>query len=363
MEDIYSRLAKHLFTLEQEYPPNEGLEEILKENFTPLEARVALALPNDLIPLQTVEINDVIGKVKLSREELIDVLEGLAKRGLLYFTHTMGGEKRYALLQKGFGFAQTWFWKGERTPFTEKMADLVDNYFKGKVLKEPDKTSKTLPNQFIPVNKAIDSGLQAVYPYTALEHVIKQARVIAVAHCPCRMRAQLLGKGCHHLLEVCLKFDELAEYLIEREIGREVTKQEALGIIKKSEEDGLVHFVDNALGEVKDNCNCCSCCCWALGAIKRRQTPRDEIMATYFIRYTDKEECIGCGDCVEICPVNALTMNNNLPLVDEEWCIGCGLCVVKCTSSAAKLRSKSEQTPLLDFISLHEKICEEKGLR
>jgi len=136
MEDVYSRLAKHLFTLEQAYPPREGLEEILKENFTPLEAEVALAFPNDLIPMQTVGINDIIGKVNLSREELVDVLEGLAQRGLLFFTETEEEDKRYALLQKGFGFSQTWFWKGERTPFAKKMAELIDNYNRGRVLEQ-----------------------------------------------------------------------------------------------------------------------------------------------------------------------------------------------------------------------------------
>jgi len=161
---------------------------------------------------------------------------------------------------------------------------------------------------------------------------------------------------------VCLKFDDLAEYLIKREIGREVTKQEALEIIKKAEEDGLVHFVDNALGDIKHNCNCCGCCCWALGPIKRREIPRDEIMATYFIRYTDEEECIGCGDCIEVCPVDALAMGNDFPIADEDWCIGCGLCIIKCPQSAVKLRAKSEQIPPRDFRALHEKIRQEKSL-
>jgi len=362
MEDVYSRFAKHLFTLEQAYPPREGLEEILKENFTLLEAEVALAFPGNLIPMQTVGINDIIEKVNLSREELTDVLEGLAQRGLLFFSETKEGEKGYALLQIGFGFSGTWFWKGEITPFAKKMAQLIDKYNRGRVLEQTYRTSKTLPNQFIPINKAVEPMLQAVYPYIALEQVVEQARVVAVAHCTCRMRAQLLGRGCDHLLEVCLKFDDLAEYLIKREIGREVTKQEALEIIKKAEEDGLVHFVDNALGDIKHNCNCCGCCCWALGPIKRREIPRDEIMATYFIRYTDEEECIGCGDCIEVCPVDALAMGNDFPIADEDWCIGCGLCIIKCPQSAVKLRAKSEQIPPRDFRALHEKIRQEKSL-
>jgi ferredoxin len=163
-------------------------------------------------------------------------------------------------------------------------------------------------------------------------------------------------------LEACLKFDEMAEFLIEREMGREVTKEEAREIIGQAAKDGLVHFVDNALGDIKHNCNCCGCCCWALSPIKRRKTPRDVIMATYFMRETDKKECIGCGDCVKVCPVDALTMGDDFPLVDENWCVGCGVCIPKCPTGAAKLRKKSDQVPARDFRQLHERIMKERGL-
>jgi ferredoxin/DNA-binding MarR family transcriptional regulator len=363
MENIYSRLAHHLFALGMGYPAREGLEAILKENFTPLEAEVALALPNDLIPLQVVGVDEIIDRVNLSREQLVSILDSLSQRGLIFSAKTPEGEKGYALLQRDYGFPQSWFWKGEKTPFVKKMSDLLDRYDRGTPIQQPYGKSKTPSSQFIPVNRAVSHELQAVYSYTMLEKVIEGAEKIAVAHCPCRIRSQLRGKGCHHLLEVCLKFDELAEYLIEREAAREVTKEEALRILKQAEEDGLVHFVDNALGDVKSNCNCCGCCCWALGPIKRRRVPRDAMMATYFIRETDETECIGCGNCVSVCPVEALSMGDDFPVVDEKWCVGCGLCVLKCTTSAARLRTKSEDMPPRDFTELHQKIREEKALK
>ncbi len=362
-EDVYQRLANHLFTLGMAYRPREGLEEILRENFTPLEAEVALALPTKVMPLQPVGVDGIIGKVNLPRQELVDILEGLAGRGLLFSGKTEEGKKGYALLQTGFGFPQTFFWKGERTPFVNKMAELLDKYDRGKKLPQTYPTSKTPAYQFIPVGEAIEPEMQGVYSYAMLEKVIEQARVIAVAHCPCRLRAQLRGEGCDHLLEVCVKFDELAEYLIEREIAREVTKQEALEIVKKSEDDGLVHFVDNALGDIKHNCNCCGCCCWALSPIKNRKVPRDVIMATYFIRKTDEAECVACGDCVEVCPVDALTMGDDSPIVDEAWCVGCGLCVAQCDNSAAKLEPRRDVSPLPSFKQLHEQILAEKGFK
>jgi hypothetical protein len=88
-----------------------------------------------------------------------------------------------------------------------------------------------------------------------MEEVIKKVKVIALVHCPCRATARLIGKKrCDHSLENCIKYDELAEYLIEKGIGREITKQEALEVIKKSEEAGLVHMVDNARKDQTHNC-------------------------------------------------------------------------------------------------------------
>ena len=154
----------------------------------------------------------------------------------------------------------------------------------------------------------------------------------------------------------------MSEYLIEREIGREVTKEEALEILKRAEEDGLVHFVDNALGDIKHCCNCCGDWCWALAPIKERRIPRDVLMATYFIHETDEELCNGCGDCVEVCPVDAITIEANIAVVDKDWCVGCGLCVGHCTLSAIKLQPRSEDAlPLPSFKQLHEKIAMDKG--
>ena len=363
MADVYEQLAVNLFNLGAGYAPKEGLEEILKEMFTPLEAEVALTLPTKVAPLELAGVDDIIDKVSLSRAELVDILEGLAKRGFLFSGKTKTGGKGYALLQRGFGFPQTFFWKGESTPFAKKMVDLLVTYNRGKALEQKYATGLTRPYQFIPVNKAIDTEIQGVYTCTMLDEVIERARVIAVAHCPCRVQTQLQGKSCDHLLEVCLKFDELAEFLIDRDIARQVTREEAKEIIRKSEEDGLVHFVDNALGDIKHNCNCCCCCCWALSPIKERRIPRDLIMATYFIRETDEVECIACGNCIELCPVDALNMGDDFPVVDEAWCIGCGLCLARCSTGASRLRKKSEAVPSHDFRELHERILEEKGFR
>jgi NAD-dependent dihydropyrimidine dehydrogenase PreA subunit len=362
--DIYKQLAGHLSTLGMGYPPHEALEEILRANFDPLEAQIALAFPTRVIPLELTEIDQLMGTIDLPRAELEDVLENLSQKGLLFSGKTKDGEKGYALHQIGFGFPQTFFWKGEDTPHARNMTSLVARYFNRQVTREAYGVAETKPYRYIPMGKKIEPEIQAVYPYHTMEYVIHQAKVVAVAHCPCRMTARLRDRGCEHPTEVCMKFDEMAEYVIERGLAREITKDEALKIIKQSEESGLVHFVDNAMGDIKHNCNCCGCACWNVGSIKRRKIPRDVLMATYFIRDTDEEECTGCGECVEVCPVDAIQMEGDLPMVDKDWCIGCGVCVVKCPAEAAKLKlrpDKSGQLPNSSFKELHERILRETG--
>ena len=216
-------------------------------------------------------------------------------------------------------------------------------------------TQKARLFRYVPVNKAVDYSLQAVYTYDMMTEVINKANKIAVVLCPCRQTARLLyDSKCTHSLEVCMKFNKMAEFVLEKGLGREITKEKALEIILKTEEEGLIHFVDNCQEEVQHNCNCCSCCCWNVAPIKKRLIPRDVIMATYYLRTTDEEECTECGQCAEDCPLEIITMGDDIPVVDESICIGCGVCLLHCPTGAAKLKKKDEGVPFKDFTTLHQ---------
>ena len=361
-QNVYHRLAEHLSRVGMGYPIRETLLEILRENLNPAEAEIALALPTGVIPFSTVGVSEIGTRIAMPPEELESALDHLAEKGLLYAGPTSTGEKGYALLQVGFGFPQTFFWKGEDTPHARRMALLVAKYFNWEVTAEAYGSPRK-QYRYIPVGKAIKPDLQAVFPIQLMEQVITQARRIAVAHCPCRVSYRLLGRGCEHPTEVCLKFDELADFVIDKGLARELTQEEALDLIRVTEEAGLVHFVDNAEGEIKHNCNCCGCACWNVGNIRRRKIPRDAIMATYFLRETDSEECLGCGECATICPVEAVQMKDGLPIIDQDWCIGCGVCATVCPTEAVVLRAREDRIgvrPAATFRELHQRILEEK---
>jgi Fe-S-cluster-containing hydrogenase component 2 len=365
--DVYHQLTHHLETLGMGFPPGEELEQILMENFTPEEATIALSLRTRVVPLEPTSVDEIAQKADVPRSELVDILESLASRGLLFSGRTKDGKKGYALHQIGYGFPQGWFWKGEKSPQTKKMAELIHQYTKARnVNYEVYGKTKTKNYRYIPVKEAMehDHDIHAVLPFDQMEGVIRKASRIAVAHCPCRLAAELRDrKRCDHAMEVCLKYDELADYVIEQGMAREISKDEALEIIQKCEDAGLVHMVDNAREGIKHTCNCCGCCCWSVGTIRRRLIPRDDLIAAYFIRETDEEQCTGCGQCVDICPVDALAMVGDFPAVDKDWCIGCGLCLKPCPTSAATLKRMTPEIPAKDFRELQAKILQERGLR
>jgi Pyruvate/2-oxoacid:ferredoxin oxidoreductase delta subunit len=177
------------------------------------------------------------------------------------------------------------------------------------------------------------------------------------------MSAKILGRSdCHHSLEVCVKYDELAEFVIDKGLAREISKDEAHHIMENSEKEGLVHMVDNAQGQIKHTCNCCGHYCWNVGIIRRRKIPRDQLMAVYFIRETELDECIGCGACAEICPVAAVKMVEDKPRVDPDWCIGCGVCAVQCPANVISIRRRLETKGPKDFAQLHQQIKAQRGL-
>jgi Pyruvate/2-oxoacid:ferredoxin oxidoreductase delta subunit len=363
MQNPYNRLATHLEHLTMGYPYTEELIDLLKEMFSPTEAQVALAIPNDLAPLAVSGLENIAARTDLPMSAVAEALESMAARNILYSAPTHDGATGYALLQVGYGLPQTFFWGGRQDDTAKKMAKLVLNYFKVPITQKIYGGVRTKSFKYSPANMSIEIPMQGVMPNEQVGSIVDAATKIAVAHCPCRMSAKILGRSdCPHSLEVCVKYDEMAEFVIDKGLAREVSKDEAHQIMENSEKEGLVHMVDNAQGQIKHTCNCCGHYCWNVGIIRRRKIPRDQLMAVYFIRETELDECIGCGACADICPVDAVIMVEDKPRVDQDWCIGCGVCAIQCPADVISIKRRIENKGPQDFAQLHQQIKTEKGL-
>jgi len=52
----------------------------------------------------------------------------------------------------------------------------------------------------------------------------------------------------------------------------------------------------------------------------------------------DEEKCMDCGECISLCPVNAIKMDDDWTVeLDNQKCIGCGFCTTSCPTKAIKI--------------------------
>lgn len=51
----------------------------------------------------------------------------------------------------------------------------------------------------------------------------------------------------------------------------------------------------------------------------------------------DVEKCEGCGDCVDVCPTEAITIEDGKAVINEEDCADCGACEPVCPTEAITL--------------------------
>jgi len=193
----------------------------------------------------------------------------------------------------------------------------------------------------LPIDEAVGAKDQ-ILAFEDAQKILQDAKTIAVTTCVCRKSI----KKCDAPLEVCLQINRGAEYAIKRGTGKQITLQEGLGILKQSEDAGLVHLTENIAGRVNAICNCCTCCCEMLRYISKEKT-KGVLAPSRYLAMVDVDACTACGACADICPTGAIAQDGDQPAhVDAERCIGCGLCASVCPVSAIGL----EEVRPADFI-------------
>ncbi|MEG1541545.1 MAG: FAD-dependent oxidoreductase [Oscillospiraceae bacterium] len=164
----------------------------------------------------------------------------------------------------------------------------------------------------IPIESAIASDSKAV-PYEKLSYYLEKYDTFSVTECSCRASRAVLGQGCGHLAkDMCIQMGSGAEYYIRTGRARQITRDEVRELLKKAEENGLMHQLPNidGLGDTAAICNCCSCSCFAMRVATMFKSP-DGIRSNYTSK-VDEEKCVACGQCVENCPTNALKLGQKL---------------------------------------------------
>jgi len=286
------------------------------------EAKLLLAAAP---PATAEEISEKTGIPVTDVEGMVDPL---FRKGLLFKSKKKDGTRYYRvrhLLQMHDSTAVA-------IDPSREMLDLWKQYMVEEWADFSRKFEERLPNsvmRVVPVNVSVDLNTQ-ILAFDDVKNLIDAAKNLAVTRCSCRA----IDGACGKELDVCIQVDRAADYAIERGTGRQISKQETIELLKKCEEEGLVHVAENkkALGHVI--CNCCSDCCINWPSV--RPEMGTFVAPSRYKAWVDPEECIGCDLCLERCYFKALRMEEDQELaeVDPDNCMGCGLCQVVCPTDA-----------------------------
>ena len=165
----------------------------------------------------------------------------------------------------------------------------------------------------IPVEKAISMTRESL-PIEHISHWLdKYEGKYSVGYCSCRNARRAKGEGSGEIQDdCCIGLGDFATYLVETGKGRYITKEEALQICQRAEDNGYVHQVTNIDGvnKVFGLCNCDLGVCFALRTSQLFNTPN--LSASAYRAHVNKENCVACGKCVEVCPAGAVKLGQKL---------------------------------------------------
>ncbi|MFX1592385.1 MAG: indolepyruvate ferredoxin oxidoreductase subunit alpha [Promethearchaeota archaeon] len=196
-------------------------------------------------------------------------------------------------------------------------------------------------DRVIPVEEEVKVREEVVLQLEEISKIIEKYDPIGVTICYCRHKKDLLDEPCETTQERrnCFAFGRTAGFLIQHGFMEKISKEEALQIMKKAEDEGLVHkaFHTNLDIERELNgiCNCCKCCC---GTFLLHYTGAVPLMdLTSHLAHVDEDLCVGCETCVQSCAAEAIELEDTVAVVNDERCLGCGVCAHLCPENAISL--------------------------
>ena len=340
-QDVYGRFIAWLKKSWYGVPQPEEALPLLRARYTEEEAALLTGMPFAQKPLE-----ELVMLKGMEPERLGEILDRMARKGLV-FRDEKDGIPRYGVNDVFFGM-RTFGWPGRTDDASRTVAPPANRYWEHGFL-DPWEPVREKGLRVLPIMETVENA-SGVRPYEDAVRLLDSFNYFVVTVCPCKHIKNLDPDepNCPYPAEVCLHFDRLGHYIVDNGLGREITKQETMEILKKSAEAGLVHGVSNQQEGIDTICNCDPCCCMWFTALFKLKHSGSLTPSNYRVR-TRPGMCLGCGLCVKRCPMKALHLEKHpeaknkkgeAAVLDPEMCIGCGVCVYKCKSQSLKLEQR-----------------------
>ena len=296
--------------LTEDCPEYWGLVNVLDDEMVD----IALSM-KQRVPMTLEEIAKAAGRS--DTKALEDKLQEMSCIGLLEYNWENPQHKKQYLLPLFVPGAAEFF--NMRKDFVDEHPEVCD-FFERMSRLPLEKVTPMVPlggagigMHVVPVEKALPADSQSV-SIEHLSHWLKKYDTYAVGVCSCRRSQTVRGEGSGDLADLwCIAVGDCAKYSIETgKDGHEATYEEVMEVLQRAEDEGYVHQITNIDGEDKifAICNCAPGVCYALRTSQLFNTPN--LSRSAYIAHVDKEKCVACGKCVEVCPAGAAKLGQKL---------------------------------------------------
>ncbi|MDP2947979.1 MAG: 4Fe-4S binding protein [Chloroflexota bacterium] len=346
-------------------PLTDTFIEILKFYFEPEEARLAAHMGFEPEPEEA-----IARRAGMSLDEAAPLLTRMASRYFVRGFRRPDGVRTFRLhiLALGAGLFEVTFDMPNMSPDMEKLGELWNKYFR-------DGWGREMHGSGISVCRALPAV--SVYKENVVRFedaldLVKNAGMLTLNPCACRQAF----RACDDPVEVCIglsgavpggqepgmplmdpaKMSEL--------VGRIASADEVVDALQRAEEAGLVHISMNHKDDPWFICNCCRHACGLLRGVTELGITHAVAPSSYWTM-VDEDMCSGCENCVERCPVGAISMREDgVAEVMHEKCLGCGVCALVCGPGALTLEKRDDLifTPYEDDRELFTLLAERKGV-
>ena len=346
----YSRLADRINLFPQGAPPSSLLFEIFKILFTEKEAGLV-----SLLPIKPFTAAKAAGIWKMKKSEAELILNDMACRGLLVDA-LKDEDILYSMPPPMAGFFEFSLMRYRNDIDQKTLSELFYAYLNQEDAFVTDLFTggdTRLGRTYVNENVISNENSLHILDYERASEIVKTASVIGIGTCYCRHKMQHVGKNCQAPLDdICMTFNGCADSLTRHGIARKADISEGLDVLQKARDYNLLQIGENVQEKVSFICNCCGCCCEALTAA-RKLGFLNTVLTTNFIPEISVDKCDGCGKCVTLCPVEAMSLvSANDPVnpkrkkarLNIKSCLGCGVCLTGCRTKALKLETRETRT-------------------